>query len=48
MASVVPLGTLDTKGAEHAFPCRRVPTEMRITENTRRFTRITPPAVTMS
>ena len=48
MASVVPLGTFDAKDAEHAFPCQRVPTEIAITESTRRFTLITPAAVSMS
>ena len=48
MAGVVPLGTLDTRVAEHAFLRQRVPTEIAITEDTRRFTRITPAAVSMS
>lgn len=48
MASVVLLGTLDTKGAEHAFLRERLPSEIAITESMRRSRRITPTAVTMS
>jgi hypothetical protein len=37
MATVVAIGTLDTKGAQYDFLRRRLPTEIAMTATARRF-----------